>query len=414
MSYLHLFPNIPEQVHSLLVDSRMEKLNQNECSEVVRLLRENVNNTLTDFENGQFHDCFNSDEFLEAYVNRVVDSRWKNLFELNQAILKVAETMTTMPLVPLLHLFLEDSQLDQVLKNLCNFLGVQSNRDEAFILDCLTVSLQRLLTELPYTKEYLLEELLTRIFQRDELNSYRNVTVLSYFNKASQDIIFDLRPFHDQAADIFAVTNQQQWESTFQLIQSLLTALINKTQRDPHLLSQELQYAIKILDKHSIFSEEEVVSDLRGIYAKISKKYPYHPTTAPTEIPAWQPPVSELEEFNHGDTEVETPAFEYEETVSQGQQAGSDTDSYNHENQQIILRELCDGNDNLVRELVKSIEDYKNLLLENPAWKPIVTESFDDENIKLLKLRIQRSQRFMVSDDIQTHLNEVFNALIYV
>ena len=240
MSYLHLFPRIPKQVHSLLVDSRIEKLNQNECSEVVRFLRENVYNTLTDFENGEFHDCFNRDEFLEAYVNRVVDSSWKNALELNQAILKVAETMTKMPLIPLLHLFLEDSQLDQVINDLCNFLGVKTDREYAFILDFLTESLRRLLTELPYTKEYLFEELLTRMFQRDELNSFRTVTVLSYFTKATQDIIFDLRPFHDQAADIFAVTNHQQWEITFQYIQSLLTTLINKTQIDPHLLSQEL------------------------------------------------------------------------------------------------------------------------------------------------------------------------------
>jgi len=412
MSYLHVFPQIPKQVHSLLVDSRMENLNQNECLEVVKFLRKNVYNTFTAFENGKFHDCFNSDEFLEAYVNRVVDSRWKNFFELNQAILKVAQTMTKMPLVPLLHLFLEDSQLDQVLKDLCDFLGVQTDREYAYILDYLTASLQRLLTELPYTKEYLFEELLTRIFQRDELNSFRTLTVLSYFNKATQDVIFDLRPFHDQAADIFAVTNQQQWESTFQRIQSLLTTLINKTQRDPHLLSQELQYEIKILDKHSIFSEEEVVADLRGIYAKISKKYPYHPTSAPTEVPAWQPAVSEFEELNH-DTEVETPAIEYAETSSQEQDSGADSDSENQANLEGVLAELFETQ-MLHQEFKAAIKDYKQQMLANPMCELIINKYMGPVMQSILKDRLESSRTFRSSRDIQAYVQEVHVALINI
>ena len=514
MSYIEMYPNIPKQVHSLLVDRRIENLNQNECSEVVRFLRKNVYNTFTDFENGQFHDCFNLDEFLEAYVNRVVDSSWQNALELNQAILKVAETMTTMPLIPLLHLFLEDSQLDQVLKDLCNFLGVQTDREYAFILDYLTVSLQSLLTELHYTKKYLLDELLKRLFQRDKLYSFRNLSVLSYFNKATQDIIFELRlihklhvfledkkfddinylcnflgvksardyefvfdlltenlqtlliefndtklnytkeflfnklldhlytrnkldsfhqvtvlgyfnqatqdiifelrPFNDQAADIFAVTNQQQWDITFKLIQCLLTVLINKTQRDSYLLSQELQYEIKILDKHSMFSEEEVVADLRGIYRKIRKKYPYHPTTAPTEIPAWQPAVSEFEELNYGETDVETPAFVYDEIAILEERLIADKDSQNQETIQSILKELCDGHDDLIQKLLKSLEDYKDEMLAYPFYERVVREHFEDVKFRLLKYRLQVSRKFRSTKDITAYLKEVQTELINI
>ena len=156
------------------------------------------------------------------------------------------------------------------------------------------------------------------------------------------------------------------------------------------------------------------MADLRTIYRKITKKYPYHPTTAPTEIPAWQSPVKDLEELNYGETDVEMPAFVYDETAILEKEVLADKDSQNQEPLQLILKELCDGHLDLIQKLLKSLEDYRDLMLADPLCERVVTEHFEGVKLRLLQDRLEDSGKFRSTQDIKAYLQEVHTELINI